>query len=67
MPVASPGSVKPLSEVEREYILGVLALNQGNQGRSALQLEISTATLYRKLRSYGRISRPRSKGKGAAP
>jgi DNA-binding protein Fis len=33
----------------------VLALNEGNQTRTAQQLEIGTATLYRKLKSYGRL------------
>lgn len=67
VPVASPGSVRPLSEIERDYILGALSLNMGNQGRTAIQLGISPATLYRKLRSYGKIARPRSKPKTEDP
>jgi transcriptional regulator with PAS, ATPase and Fis domain len=45
--------VKPLEEIEKEYILAVLDLNAGNQVRTAEQLGIGTATLYRRLRSYG--------------
>jgi len=55
-PVASPA--RPLSDIERDYILAVLEANGGNQGLTALQLGIGSATLYRKLRSYGRV-RPR--------
>ena len=54
-PVASVGSVQPLSEVEKQYILAVLELNGGNQTRSAKQLQIGSATLYRKLKKYGVI------------
>ena len=45
--------VKALGEVEKDYILAVLELNGGNQARTAGQLGIGSATLYRKLRSYG--------------
>ncbi len=50
-PHATP--VKPLEAVEKEYILAVLDFNAGNQARTAAQLGIGSATLYRKLRSYG--------------
>ncbi|TPW10667.1 MAG: Fis family transcriptional regulator [bacterium] len=54
VPVPSPsGHVKALEEVEKEYILAVLALNDGNQTRTAEQLEIGSATLYRKLKKFG--------------
>jgi DNA-binding protein Fis len=33
----------------------VLKLNEGNQTRTAGQLQIGSATLYRKLKSYGLI------------
>jgi DNA-binding NtrC family response regulator len=50
---------RPLAEIERDYILAVLEANGGNQVRTAEQLAIGTATLYRKLKQYGRIrSRP---------
>ena len=53
LPPAVPlGGVRPLDEVERAYILGALELNGGNQSRTASQLGIGTATLYRKLRRY---------------
>jgi len=52
-PVLTSGAVQPLSEVEKEYILAVLKHNEGNQAKSALQLQIGTATLYRKLKKYG--------------
>jgi DNA-binding NtrC family response regulator len=49
------GEVRPLEEIEREYILAALDLNGGNQTRTAEQLHIGSATLYRKLKSYGMI------------
>lgn len=52
-PFVSPGPVRPLADVEREYILSALAHNDGNQARTARQLEIGSATLYRKLKQYG--------------
>ncbi len=48
--------VRPLEDVEKEYILGALELNGGNQTRTAEQLQIGSATLYRKLKSYGVIA-----------
>jgi transcriptional regulator with PAS, ATPase and Fis domain len=56
-PVATMGSVRPLDEVEKEYILAALELNGGNQTRTAQQLQIGSATLYRKLKSYGLIGK----------
>jgi two-component system response regulator HydG len=47
--------VQTLREVEKEYILAVLKLNGGNRTRTAEQLRIGSATLYRKLKSYGVI------------
>jgi transcriptional regulator with PAS, ATPase and Fis domain len=54
-PAASKGAVRPLDEVEKAYILSVLELNGGNQTHTAEQLQIGSATLYRKLKSYGRL------------
>jgi DNA-binding NtrC family response regulator/predicted hydrocarbon binding protein len=51
-PSATTGSVRALHEVEKEYILAVLDLNGGNQTRTAEQLHIGSATLYRKLKKY---------------
>lgn len=54
-PIVIAGAVQPLDEVEKDYILATLALNGGNQTRTAEQLRIGSATLYRKLKSYGMI------------
>jgi two-component system response regulator HydG len=59
-PVATTGTVRPLDEVEKEYILAALELNGGNQTRTAEQLRIGSATLYRKLKSYGLIRAKRA-------
>jgi two-component system, NtrC family, response regulator HydG len=55
MPVAIRGKVRPLDEVEKEYILAALEANGGNQTHTAAQLRIGAATLYRKLKSFGLI------------
>lgn len=52
-PVMDAEKVQPLREVEKQYILAVLRHNEGNQRRTAEQLQIGSATLYRKLKSYG--------------
>jgi transcriptional regulator with PAS, ATPase and Fis domain len=54
-PMATEGTVQPLSEIEKAYILQVLELNGGNQTRTAAQLQIGSATLYRKLKRYSVI------------
>jgi len=54
-PIVTSETVRPLDEVQKEYILAALALNGGNQTRTAEQLQIGSATLYRKLKSYGLI------------
>ncbi len=56
-PPAKPvkGGVRPLDMVEQEYILAALAANDGNQTATAAQLEIGSATLYRKLKRYREI------------
>ena len=51
--VSSTQGVRPLDEVVKEYIIASLALNDGNQTRTARQLHIGSATLYRKLKKYG--------------
>jgi DNA-binding NtrC family response regulator len=60
-PVATVGTVRPLHEIEREYILAALDLNLGNQTHTAEQLQIGSATLYRKLKSYGLIGAKRAR------
>ncbi|MDY0002891.1 MAG: sigma-54-dependent Fis family transcriptional regulator [Polyangia bacterium] len=59
-PMVTHGSVRPLEEIEKEYIIAALELNGGNQTRTAGQLKIGSATLYRKLKSYGMIGGKRS-------
>lgn len=59
-PVAHEGAVLPLLEVEKDYILATLALNGGNQTHTAAQLRIGSATLYRKLKSYGMLDTKRA-------
>jgi two-component system, NtrC family, response regulator HydG len=52
-PIPTAGSVRHLDDIEREYILAALTANDGNQTRTAEQLHIGSATLYRKLKRYG--------------
>jgi DNA-binding NtrC family response regulator/predicted hydrocarbon binding protein len=61
---ATAGSVRPLDDVEKEYILAALERNGGNQTRTAKQLRIGAATLYRKLKSYGLIGGRAPSGAG---
>ena len=49
----TPGDARSLADVERDYILAVLEANGGNRTRTAAQLAIGQATLYRKLAAYG--------------
>ena len=49
------GIVQPLDEIEKDYILSALEHNGGNQTRTAQQLRIGSATLYRKLKRWGSI------------
>ena len=64
LPVAARGTIRPLDQVEKEYILAALELNGGNQTRTASQLKIGSATLYRKLKSYGSNGVAARKGSG---
>jgi DNA-binding NtrC family response regulator len=65
IPVATDGTVRPLEVIEKEYILAALSLNNGNQTRTAEQLHIGSATLYRKLKSYGLIGGEKATRQGA--
>ena len=47
-----PGEIRPLADVERDYITSVLRTLGGNRAKAAAKLEIGTATLYRKLKEY---------------
>ncbi|GLH67004.1 sigma-54-dependent Fis family transcriptional regulator [Geothrix edaphica] len=60
LPPTADGTVRPLEVIEKEYILAALALNGGNQTRTSEQLHIGSATLYRKLKSYGLIGGERA-------
>ena len=55
--------MRPLDEVEKDYILAALEVNGGNQTHTVAQLHIGAATLYRKLKSYGLIGRKRARSK----
>ncbi len=50
--ILAPEVVRPLRDVEREYILAALSRNRGNRARTASQLRIANATLFRKLKEY---------------
>jgi two-component system, NtrC family, response regulator HydG len=63
----APGAVQSLAEVERDYILSVLELNGGSQAHTADQLKIGSATLYRKLKSYGVARGKRTDRKSVPP
>ncbi|MBI4953758.1 MAG: sigma-54-dependent Fis family transcriptional regulator [Myxococcales bacterium] len=56
------GKVRLLEEVEKEYILAALAHHAGNQTRTAAELGIGSATLYRKLKRYGVLRKGRTPG-----
>ncbi len=47
-----PGRIRPLEDVEREYILAVVNATGGNKSKAAAELKIGTATLFRKLKEY---------------
>jgi len=49
----TPGDQRSLADVEKCYILAVLAAEGGNRTKTAAHLGISPATLYRKLGEYG--------------
>ena len=57
-PVVNGETVRSLGEVEKEYILAVLELCGGHQRRTAKNLGIGSATLYRKLKKWGMIGQP---------
>lgn len=44
-----PGAVRPLEDMEREYVLASLHAMGNNKARTAVALNIGIATLYRKL------------------
>ncbi|MFY0575506.1 helix-turn-helix domain-containing protein [Cystobacter fuscus] len=58
---ALTGAVRTLEELEREYILAVLARNGGSRTRTSRELGIGATTLYRKLKRYERETRRRKR------
>jgi len=64
-PVATKGALRSLEQIEKEYIIAALKVNGGNQTHTAEQLEIGSATLYRKLKRYGMIGDRNPLVKGA--
>jgi two-component system, NtrC family, response regulator HydG len=55
----APADLRPLADVERDYILAVVRASGGNRAKAAATLGIGEATLYRKLKTY-EISNVRS-------
>jgi len=55
-PVVSD-AIRPLEDVEREYILAAVRATGDNKARAASELNIGIATLYRKLNEYERINK----------
>jgi DNA-binding NtrC family response regulator len=53
----SATDVRPLADVERDYINSVLRAVGGNRAQAAAKLGIGAATLYRKLKRYGTARR----------
>ena len=56
-----PEQIRPLAEIERDYILRAVAAHDGHRKKAALSLGIGVATLYRKLKEFG-LSGPRQEG-----
>ena len=52
----APAELRPLAEVERDYITAVVRASGGNRARAAASLGIGEATLYRKLKEYGKAN-----------
>ena len=52
---AGPGSIQPFWQIEREQIQHALDVCGGNVQEVARRLEISPATLYRKIEKYGLV------------
>lgn len=50
-PTLGENPVRPLAEIELDYIQAVLRRNGGNKSRTAEELHIGQSTLYRKLKS----------------
>jgi transcriptional regulator of acetoin/glycerol metabolism len=55
VPAAKAGTDLTLAEVEKAHILAVLQAARWNRTAAARQLGIGHATLFRKLRQYGKL------------
>jgi two-component system, repressor protein LuxO len=53
LPMSLPSRILPISEYEKKAIEHALHLAQGNIGTAAEGLQLSPATLYRKIREFG--------------
>lgn len=53
MVTTEPVAIRPLREVEREYVLDALLRARGNKKACAAGLRISVKTLYNMLRRWG--------------
>jgi two-component system response regulator HydG len=51
-PVGTAEEAKSLGQTEKDYILARLTANGGNRAQTASDLQIGSATLFRKLKSY---------------
>jgi DNA-binding NtrC family response regulator len=49
----APGGIRPLDEMERDYILAALEARGGNRSMTARALGIARSTLQDKLKKYG--------------
>ncbi|MBI5443215.1 MAG: sigma-54-dependent Fis family transcriptional regulator [Deltaproteobacteria bacterium] len=52
------GRIRPLAEIEREYILAAVRAAGGNKTRAAAELKLGAATLFRKLKEYEEDTNP---------
>lgn len=50
--IITKNRIRPLDEVERDYILWVLKTVRGNKIQAAIKLNISVTTLYRRIKEY---------------
>lgn len=53
VPISRPSKILPISEYEKKAIEHALELTLGNVGEAAEGLQMSQATLYRKIREFG--------------
>ena len=49
---SAPTAIKPLKDIERQYIIDVLQKFGGNKSKAASALKIDRVTLYNKIKEY---------------